>query len=133
MAAPHISGLAALTLSHNPDLTTVELRQLLSSNTVGTARNSDALGKANTTKTVAYAAFGVVWMTTNHGLQWITSEGPEEFNSASMTQKSSSKLVNVTAPTGPRNSAVDRYFDAFEHDSESQFDASGLLELQDFA
>ncbi len=60
MAAPYVAGIAALTLSSNPDLTTVELRQLLTSGTIGTASNSDSAGKVNAKATVAYAAAGLV-------------------------------------------------------------------------
>ncbi|TWU58616.1 Thermophilic serine proteinase precursor [Rubripirellula tenax] len=59
MAAPHVAGLAALTLSANPDLTTRELRDLLASGTVGRAAGSDAIGNVTATTTVAYAAAGV--------------------------------------------------------------------------
>lgn len=59
MAAPHIAGLAALTLSANPSLTTRELRDLLSSGAVGRAVGSDALGSATALTTVAYAAAGL--------------------------------------------------------------------------
>ena len=59
MAAPHVAGLAALTLSANPSLTTKELRDLLSSGTIGRANGSDAIGNVNATTTVAYAAAGI--------------------------------------------------------------------------
>lgn len=59
MASPHIAGLAALTLSANPDLTSPELRQLLTSGIVGSASGSDALGRATATTSVAYAAAGL--------------------------------------------------------------------------
>lgn len=59
MAAPHIAGLAALTLSANPDLTTRELRDLLATGTVTRVAGSDAIGAANAVTTVAYAAAGL--------------------------------------------------------------------------
>lgn len=58
MAAPHVAGLAALTLSANPDLTSQELRDLLASGVVGRATGSDAIGSGNAIVTVAYAAAG---------------------------------------------------------------------------
>jgi len=59
MASPHIAGLAALTLSSNPNLTSAELRALLASGTVGRAVGSDAIGSASATTTVAFAAAGL--------------------------------------------------------------------------
>ena len=59
MASPHVAGLAALTLSANPNLTSQQLRDLLATGTVGRATGSDAIGKANATTTVAYAAAGL--------------------------------------------------------------------------
>lgn len=59
MASPHVAGLAALTLSANPNLTSSELRQLLSSGTVGSSNGSDAIGNASALYTVAYAAAGL--------------------------------------------------------------------------
>ncbi|MEL6107989.1 MAG: S8 family serine peptidase [Planctomycetota bacterium] len=59
MASPHVAGLAALTLSANPSLTSSELRQLLSSGTVGDSGGSDAIGNASALYTVAYAAAGL--------------------------------------------------------------------------
>ena len=60
MAAPHVAGLAALTLSSNPDLTSRELRDLLANSTQGHAVGSDAVGRVSATTTVAYAAAGFV-------------------------------------------------------------------------
>ncbi|MEO1524536.1 MAG: S8 family serine peptidase [Planctomycetota bacterium] len=59
MASPHVAGIAALTLSANPDLTSSELRQLLSSGTVGTSNGSDAIGNVSASYSVAYAAAGL--------------------------------------------------------------------------
>ncbi len=59
MAVPHVSGLAALTLSANPDLTPAELRQLLTGTVEASANQSDSLGKASTLLTVAFAATGI--------------------------------------------------------------------------
>ena len=60
MATPHVSGIAALALSANGDLTPENLRQLLTSGTIGTARDSDSVGKASALATVPYAAAGLV-------------------------------------------------------------------------
>ena len=64
MASPHIAGLAALTLSANPNLTSRELRDLLATGTSGRAAGSDSLGKANASITVAYAAAGLKTVST---------------------------------------------------------------------
>jgi subtilisin family serine protease len=66
MAAPHVSGLAALTLSANPNLTSAGLRQLLAARTEGSARNSDSAGKASAQVTVAYAAAGITLRHSNN-------------------------------------------------------------------
>lgn len=59
MAAPHVAGLAALTLSANPSLTSAELRDLLASGTIGRAGGSDAIGSVAAQTTVGYAAAGI--------------------------------------------------------------------------
>lgn len=59
MASPHVAGVAALTLSANPDLTSSELRELLVSGTVGQAGGSDSVGKVSTLNSVAFAAAGL--------------------------------------------------------------------------
>jgi len=59
MASPHVAGLAALMLSSNPSLTSPEIRELLATGTVGRASGTDAIGSANATTSVAYAAAGL--------------------------------------------------------------------------
>ncbi len=59
MASPHVAAVAALTLSANPQLTSSQLRELLSSGTVGQATSSDSIGKASTLNSVAFAAAGL--------------------------------------------------------------------------
>lgn len=59
MASPHVAGVAALTLSANPDLTSGELRELLSGGTVGRSSGSDAIGNVSASYSVAYAAAGL--------------------------------------------------------------------------
>ncbi|QDV41495.1 Subtilisin DY [Stieleria neptunia] len=59
MASPHVAGVAALTLSANPQLTSAELRELLASGTVGQATSSDSIGKVSTLNSVAFAAAGL--------------------------------------------------------------------------
>lgn len=58
MASPHVSGVAALTLSANPNLTSAELRQLLATGTVGRSTGTDSLGRLSTLNSVAFAAGG---------------------------------------------------------------------------
>ena len=58
MAAPHVAGLAALTLSANPDLTSSELRSLIVDGANRSIAGSDALGGINAAYTVALAAAG---------------------------------------------------------------------------
>lgn len=59
MATPHVAGIAALTLSADPSLTSPALRDLLVSGAFDSANGSDAIGKASTLYSVAYAAAGV--------------------------------------------------------------------------
>ena len=59
MAAPHVSGLAALILSAKQNLTPAALRQLLVQRSEGSAQNSDSAGKANAQTSVAYVASGI--------------------------------------------------------------------------
>ena len=59
MASPHVAGVAALTLSANPSLTSSELRSLLVSGTDGKATGSDSIGKIDAAYSVAYAAAGL--------------------------------------------------------------------------
>ena len=58
MASPHVAGVAALTLSANPNLTPAQLRELLVGGVVGRANGSDAVGRLNAATTVAYASRG---------------------------------------------------------------------------
>ncbi|MCC9602199.1 S8 family serine peptidase [Stieleria sp. JC731] len=65
MATPHVSAVAALTLSANPNLTSSQLRSLLVDGVIGTAAGSDSLGTLSTLQTVAIAAAGVQVQTTS--------------------------------------------------------------------
>lgn len=58
MAAPHVAGLAALTLAADPTLTSAQLREFLVSGVVGNSSGSDSIGNASAVYTVAYAAGG---------------------------------------------------------------------------
>ncbi|MEM6468080.1 MAG: S8 family peptidase [Planctomycetota bacterium] len=55
MAAPHVAGLAALTLAADPTLTSAELREFLVAGVIGNASGSDAAGLASALYSVAYA------------------------------------------------------------------------------
>ena len=59
MAAPHVAGLAALTLSSNPDLTARQLRQLLATTTTGQVSGSDSRGLADAKATIGVASSSV--------------------------------------------------------------------------
>jgi subtilisin family serine protease len=56
MASPHIAGLAALTLSSNPNLSAAQFRELVMAGVEAKATGSDAHGRAQAATTVAYAA-----------------------------------------------------------------------------
>jgi subtilisin family serine protease len=88
MAAPHVAGLAALTLSANPSLTTRQLRDLLASGTVGRATGSDAIGNINATTTVAYAAAGITGGTRLADARSVTSSINQ--SSSAQTQRTTS-------------------------------------------
>ena len=60
MASPHVTGLAALALSANPNLTGQQLRELIVAGVNGVATGSDSLGNASALQTVAYAAAGYI-------------------------------------------------------------------------
>ncbi len=86
MASPHIAGLAALTLSANPSLTSRELRDLLATDTSGRAAGSDSLGKANASITVAYAAAGLKTVSiASAGQQVATTTGTQRTVTAQTT------------------------------------------------
>ena len=59
MAAPHVSAVAALTLSASPKLTPDELRDLLTGGATGQVRGSDSIGSLDAAITVGYAAAGI--------------------------------------------------------------------------
>jgi subtilisin family serine protease len=63
MASPHVAGLAALILSSNPNLTSSQLRDLLTTGTIGRVTGSDSLGSASAKTSVAYAAAGFTTVT----------------------------------------------------------------------
>ena len=86
MASPHIAGLAALTLSANPNLTSRELRDLLANDTSGRAAGSDSFGKANASITVAYAAAGLKTASTaSAGQRVATTAGTQRTVTAQTT------------------------------------------------
>lgn len=58
MAAPHVAGVAALTLSANPQLTAPQLRTLIADGAQRTITGSDAVGGIDAATTVATAVTG---------------------------------------------------------------------------
>lgn len=59
MAAPNASGVAALALSANPDLSAAQLRALVVDGATESIVNSDSIGRVNAAVTVARAAGGL--------------------------------------------------------------------------
>lgn len=59
MASPHVAGVAALTLSANPELSAAELRSLLIAGAKNRANGSDSHGTIDARTSVAYAAAGI--------------------------------------------------------------------------
>lgn len=55
MAAPYVAGVAALTLSANPELTSVELRRALVDGATSSIGGSDAVGIVNAARTIPLA------------------------------------------------------------------------------
>ncbi|MDV6031883.1 MAG: S8 family serine peptidase [Phycisphaera sp. RhM] len=92
MASPHVAAVAALTLSANPQLTSSQLRELLSSGTVGQAASSDSIGKVSTLNSVAFAAAGLTSAGGITGSDLATS-------SASSTQVRAAQGIYAPTPT----------------------------------
>jgi|GEM_PF-2895769 len=59
MASPYVAGVAALTLSANPDLTAAELRQALAQGATTQIINSDSLGAVNAVNSIALSSSNV--------------------------------------------------------------------------
>lgn len=74
MASPHVAGVAALTLSANPHLTSAELRSLISGGTNGLAGGSDSIGSVSTLQSVAYAAAGLTSVPETASMKLATAE-----------------------------------------------------------
>ena len=55
MAAPHVAGVAALTVSANSDITSLEIRNLLTIGATQPIEGSDSIGGVNAARTVARA------------------------------------------------------------------------------
>jgi subtilisin family serine protease len=94
MAAPHVAGLAALTLSANPDLTSQELRDLLATGVTDPVNGSDSLGTASTLNTVAYAAAGLSQVTSGQGT--VASDARGTLGQSNQLT-ASNRRVNTTA------------------------------------
>ena len=74
MAAPHVSAVAALTLSANPQLTSAELRSVLTQGADTGATGSDAAGIVNAANSIVLA-LGYVIDTTDSSLSFATTNG----------------------------------------------------------
>ena len=55
MASPFVAGVAALTLSANPDLTSTELRQVLTQSSTGSVSGSDGVGSVDAGRAIPLA------------------------------------------------------------------------------
>ena len=111
MAAPHVSGLAALILSANPQLTSNDVRQLLASGTIGQATGSDSIGKASALNSVAYAAAGLTTAAPSAAGQ-PTSVGAATIRSASAKVRGSQAINRGGTPrlvvaASPQDRAAD--------------------------
>jgi subtilisin family serine protease len=162
MAAPHVSGLAALILSAKQSLTPAALRQLLVQRSEGSARNSDSAGKANAQTSVAYVASGIAVaapaeaILPRHGrfqpasafavdAVHATSRLAAELNPPELGLTASSRLLplagrarsipvtDFATSTGSRKSPLDLYFEDVGGDSSRHFDTQIAAELLDFA
>lgn len=121
MASPHVAGVAALTLSANPDLTSAELRTLLAKATEGQAIGSDAIGKVSAAHTVAYAMAGL---------------SPAGIGNTASVRSATTQSTRVRATTGvPANSPPEFGFVnvAGENDKNTneEFSPEALLRFKD--
>ena len=55
MATPYVAGVAALTLSANPNLTSSQLREVLTQSAITSATNSDSIGAVNAARAIPLA------------------------------------------------------------------------------
>ena len=119
MAAPHVAGIAALTLSADPTLTSSALRELLVSGVVGTTSGSDAVGNASTLSTVAYAAAGVSSEANTSASTGSGRTRGSESNGvgAASSNRSSQRLLSVEVQS---NEAVDE-----SHRQSTEFENEG--------
>ena len=97
MASPHVAGLAALTLSANPNLTSPELRSLLSEGVQGNAVGSDAIGKASASQTVAYAAAGL----TGSDLAQSNTQQSRRSNGSARIARATGSFLQNDSPQAP--------------------------------
>ncbi len=126
MATPHVSGVAALVWSHEPQLTAIELKQRL----LQTARPVPGLkGKTKTGAMVnAYMALTntIPAPDLNDPVNWVTQ--PASFASASPYVSNTNQSFDVKVP-GAKEFAL--YFETFDteanYDTVQIFDSKGVL------
>ncbi|MEO1615104.1 MAG: S8 family peptidase [Planctomycetota bacterium] len=107
MAAPHVAGLAALSVSANPSLTATQLRNVIAGGVIGDARGSDAIGLASTLDTVARAATGVD-LNTSFG-SGLSSSGLHSETNVAVNPGERYPVTQFTA-SNDESSANDRVF-----------------------
>jgi subtilisin family serine protease len=113
MAAPHVAGLAALTLAADPTLTSREVRDLLTSGVVGQISGSDAIGKASALNTVAYAAAGVTAQSNSSGSN---SSSSTSNGTTGVTASSTVVAPNTSTSSSDRSGWRDQYLEPLDGD-----------------
>ena len=93
MAAPHVAGVAALTLSANPNLTADSLRNIIVSSSLQNAGGSDAIGAVNAATAIPLAFNG------NLGNSSSSSNGATGNTANQSTNGQSSLAINASIAT----------------------------------
>ncbi|MEO1617758.1 MAG: S8 family serine peptidase [Planctomycetota bacterium] len=124
MAAPHVSGVAALALSANPNLTASQLRDLIVGGATEKAIGSDSIGMVDARTTVAYAAAG-----------WTTVSATVNSASASRVDNTDAAIEALLGQPSPidgilKAADVESIATSFESDSHRTGTFTKSLELE---